>query len=58
MTATELRKHMSEECSKTEVECLVCEVKFVKESLVGHDCAAELRKKVDAARNEVKEIEE
>jgi hypothetical protein len=57
MTANELKKHMTQECAKIEVECSLCEIIFIKEKLADHDCAAELRKKVDAAREAVKEIE-
>ena len=57
MTTNELKKHMAQECAKIEVECSLCEVIFIKEKLADHDCSAELRKKVDAAREEVKKIE-
>ncbi len=58
MTANELTKHLSDECTKILVECSLCEVIFIKECFDGHDCGGELRKKVDAARNDVKEAEE
>jgi hypothetical protein len=58
MTANELTKHMTNDCVKIEVECSLCEVKFTKENLASHNCAGELRKKLDKAIEDLKEEEE
>jgi len=53
MTQAELKKHMIEDCAKIEVECSLCAMPFQKDTLNDqsiHNCAKELRKKVDKAR--------